>query len=60
LFSQNGMTVRVTRCGGLDGYVPVESLRPAARFVERAMPGWFSHAIVVEATFSALPARLVR
>jgi hypothetical protein len=49
LFSQNGMTVTVTRCAGLDDYVPVNSLRRAARFVERTMPGWFSHAIVVEA-----------
>jgi SAM-dependent methyltransferase len=48
LFNQNRMTVTVTRCAGLDGYVPVSSLRPAARFVERAMPSWFSHAIVAE------------
>jgi SAM-dependent methyltransferase len=54
LFIQNGMTVTVTRCAGLDDYVPVNSLRPAARFVERAMPAWFSHAIVVEARSSAV------
>jgi SAM-dependent methyltransferase len=53
LFRQHGMTVNVTRCAGLDWYVPVRSLRPAARFIERAMPGWFSHAIVAEARLPA-------
>ena len=54
LFHQNRMTATVTRCGGLDDYVPVDGLRPMARFVERNMPGWFSHAIVVEANRSTI------
>jgi SAM-dependent methyltransferase len=49
LFGDNGMAVTVTRCAGLDGYVPVNALRPIARIIETAMPRWFSHAIVVEA-----------